>query len=121
MAHYRTMYEETDLLYAHELAGKDVTLTIKKAYPDDVVGEQGRKTRKPVLEFVEPKSKKRLVLNKTNGKTVARLYGTDARLWEGKRITLYPTTTQLGGETVECIRIRPVAPDATTIKDAGNG
>src|SRR5688572_24665427 len=112
MSHYRTMYDESDMLYAHDLGGREVTLTIKKAYAGELVGEKGRKTRKPFLEFVEPKSKKKLALNKSNGKTIARLYGTDATKWEGKQITLYPTTTEFGGETVECIRIRPVVPGA---------
>jgi hypothetical protein len=47
-----------------------------------------------------------LALNKTNAKTVASLYGTKTSAWVGKLITLFPTTTDVGGKTEECIRIR---------------
>ena len=29
--------------------------------------------------------------------------------WIGKKIELYPSTTQMGGKTVECIRVRSPA------------
>lgn len=109
MAHYKTMYDQSDLLFAFDLHGRDVTVTIERVYSGELVGEKGRKTRKPFLQFA--RTKKRLALNRTNGKTIAGMYGTDTDKWVGKSITLFPTTTKdASGETVECIRIKPTVP-----------
>jgi hypothetical protein len=47
-----------------------------------------------------------LLLNKTNATTIAQLYGNNPSQWVGKLITLYPTTTSVGGAEKECIRVR---------------
>jgi hypothetical protein len=65
-------------------------------------------SKKPVIVFAG--KKKKFAVNKTNGKTIAGMYGTDVAAWKGKQVTLYPTTTRFGGETVECIRVRPAVP-----------
>lgn len=59
---------------------------------------------------------KPLVCNKTNLKTLIKMYGRNwKRDWLGKPITLYPTTCSgKAGETVDCIRIRPDAPAIPT-------
>lgn len=105
--HYRLAFPN-DYVCAPELKGKDVNLTIKEVVLEDLVREKGAKDRKPVLLFHE--SKKKLVLNKTNCRTIAKLYGDEAKGWVGKRITVYPTKTQCGRETVDCIRIRERKP-----------
>ena len=58
-------------------------------------------------------------LNRTNLKTVQALYGTgfSTKALVGKRITLYATTTRMGGQTVDCVRIRPVKPGETAAPD----
>ena len=108
MVHYRSLYDGSDFLFAFDLLGKDQTVTIEKVVAGEVSGEKGRKSKKPIVSFVG--AKKRLALNKTNGKTIAAMYGTDTEQWTGKRVTLFPTTTDFGGETVECIRCRPNRP-----------
>lgn len=108
--HYKKLYDDKDFLFAFDLDGRDATVTIEKCIGGEIIGEQGRKNKLPVLFFVG--KKKRLGLNKTNGKTIAAMYGTDTNGWAGKAITIYPTTTQFGGETKECIRIRPIVPQA---------
>lgn len=108
MAHYKTMYDDSDMLFSHDLGGREVTVQIKRVYGGELIGEKGRKSKKPFVEFVG--KQKKLALNKSNGKTIARMYGTDTKEWEGKWLTLYPTTTEFGGETVDCIRIRPKVP-----------
>jgi hypothetical protein len=52
-------------------------------------------------------SQKPLILNATNSKSIQKLYGPYIEDWAGKSITLYASTTQLAGESVECLRIRP--------------
>lgn len=114
MPHYKKLYDDKDFLFAFDLDGRDVTVTIEKCVGGEIVGEQGRKNKIPVLFFVG--KKKRLGLNKTNGKTIASMYGTQTEAWSGKAITLYPTTTQFGGETKECIRVRPIVPQQASGK-----
>lgn len=104
---YRKMYDEKDFLYAFNLDG-DRTLEISSVSRGEVTGENNRKSKKPILTFVgEPK---KLALNKTNGKIVSKLYGKETESWIGKRITIYPTTTTFGPDTVDCIRVRPAVP-----------
>jgi hypothetical protein len=51
---------------------------------------------------------KGMVLNKTNCKTIAGLYGPNADAWIGKAVELFATTcSAAGGETVECLRVKP--------------
>lgn len=103
MADYRLMFPN-DYLGAHEFMGKDVTKKIKSVAMEDLRVQGGKKERRPVVTFSD--AKKKLVLNKTNAKTVAKLYGPDTKGWIGQPIVMYPTTCMLGRETVDCIRIR---------------
>lgn len=112
MPHYKTMYDEKDMLFDFDLGGKEVTVTIEKVWAGEISGEQGRKSKKPFVSF-KGKTKK-LALNKTNGKTIAQMYGTDTAAWVGKSITIYPTTTTFGNDTVGCIRVKPVIPRGST-------
>jgi hypothetical protein len=75
-----------------------------------LVGEKGRKTKKPFVRFKG--IEKPLALNATNAKTIAAIVGSnDTERWIGQWLTLYPSTTQdPNGATVDCIRIRPKAP-----------
>lgn len=89
----------------------------------------GAKSRKPVIHLrlvqgkVENakdengemlKTLKPLVLNTTNGSTIASIHGPQPSQWIGKQIVLFETTTRLWNsqtrkmEEVPCIRIRKV-------------
>ena len=107
MPDYRTMYDK-EFVYAYDLDGKDVTLTIERVAVGELVGTSGKKAKKPVVYFRG--TPKGLALCVTNGKTIATLYGNKTEEWIGKRITIYPTKTTFGGAEVECIRVRPVVP-----------
>lgn len=104
----RLMFDEKDFLYAFDLDGKDVTVTIESVKAGELIGDGGKKSRKPILSFVG--AKKKLAVNKTNMKIIAGMYGYKASGWTGKRITLFPTTTKFGPDTMDCIRVRPVMP-----------
>ena len=108
MPHWKSMMDRGDFLFAFDLNGKDVTVTIASVVAGEITGERGKKNKKPIISF-EGKEKK-LALNATNSKTIASLYGNYTEKWIGKSITLYPTTTTMGAETVEAIRIRPTVP-----------
>lgn len=101
---------DREYLFAFDLQGRDVTLTIERVTAGELTALGGRKSKKPLCHFREGKEKKPLALNSTNCKAIAALYGNDCDAWIGKRITLYPTQTQMAGETVDCIRVRPSVP-----------
>ena len=116
--HFKLLYPN-DYLGAHDLAGKDVTLTIRHLVVEDLKTERGTE-RKPVMYFVETQKaaeksaspEKRLVLNKTNASTIAGMYGTETNDWKGKRITLCASIVDAFGQKKEAIRVRPVPPAA---------
>jgi hypothetical protein len=108
MPDVRSMLDK-EFLYHFDLDGRDVSVCIDRVTPGEVPGENGKKSRKPLVYF---KGKnKPLALNITNIRTIAAITGSfDSARWVGAWITLYPTTTQFGPRTVECIRVRPSAP-----------
>jgi hypothetical protein len=104
---FRTMFDK-DYLYAFMLGGREVTVEIASVKAGKLTGEGGKSSKKPICHF---KGKdKPLALNVTNCKTIAAMYGNDTAAWVGKRITIYPTTTDFGGKTCECIRVRQGIP-----------
>jgi hypothetical protein len=98
---------DRDYIGAWDLKGKDVTVTIVKVEAKKLRNQKGTAT-KPVIFFEH--AAKGFACNKTNGKTIAAMYGTDTDRWVGKAITLYATTTTFGSDSVECIRVRPMVP-----------
>lgn len=95
-----------DYLGAYSLEeGRDLTVTIEQVRRDIVVGTGGKKEECTIAHL---KGQKPWILNNTNSKSVAKLYGPYIEDWAGKLVTLYATTTKLAGETVECLRVRPV-------------
>jgi hypothetical protein len=105
--HYRKMFDDKDHLYAFDLDGREVTVRIEKVTAGEL-SNGTKKSKKPMIHIVG--KAKKLAINKTNGKTIATMYGSDTDAWAGKLITIYPTTTNFGGETVDCIRVKPIAP-----------
>lgn len=84
--------------------GQDLTVTIDWVQQETVTGTGGKKEECTVAHLV---GQKPMILNVTNSKMIAKLYGPYIEDWAGKPITLYASTTKLAGETVECLRIRP--------------
>lgn len=111
MPHWKSMTER-DFMFAFDLEGKDRTVTIARVTAGELTGTGGKKSKKPLCYFKESKSGKPLALNATNCKAIAAMYGNDTDGWVDKRVTLYPTQTQMGGETVDCIRVRPGIPNS---------
>lgn len=94
-------------LAAGDLPDEGLVLTIRHME----VEKMRDGTDKPVLYFDE--EGKGLALNKTNAKTIEKLYGDDTDEWEHQRITLYPSEVVFNGENVACIRIRNKRPKPT--------
>lgn len=84
----------------------DLTVTILSVAREQVISEGGKKEECTVAQI---KNNKPLILNRTNCKTIAKLYDSPyIEDWEGKQITLFASTTKLKGDVVECLRIRPI-------------
>ena len=72
----------------------------------------GAKSKRPLMKFkqiqggIEKDNVKPLVLNKTNGNEIAKIHGPKPSQWVGKQVVLFQTTTKVGREEKNCIRIR---------------
>jgi len=84
--------------------GQDLTVTIDWVQQETITGTGGKKEDCTVAHLV---GQKPMILNVSNSKMIAKLYGPYIEDWAAKPITLYASTTKLAGETVECLRVRP--------------
>lgn len=110
--HWRRLIN-TKYLGAYSLpANKDLTVTIRSVNNELVEGDKGRKDQCIVAQIV---GNKPLILNKTNCKTIEKMYGPVIENWAGKQITLYESTTRMGGEMVGCLRIRSNVPNVEKV------
>lgn len=95
-----------------EFKGKDVTLTVTDVDIEELADEKGtpnsagEKVRtKGVITFKE--TTKQLVLNRTNGECLKKMFGRKVREWVAKRVTLFPDSINAFGEkNVLAIRVR---------------
>jgi hypothetical protein len=99
---YSEMYPGR-FLKADMLKGRQVTVTITEIEGEDLVGENN-KTKSEWIVRIKERSLQ-LVLNKTNAFCLYRMFGGDPHSWIGKRITIFPTTTKFGRNTVDAIRV----------------
>ena len=103
-----------DYLGAYSLeAGNDMILTIKSVKREMITGTGGKKEECPVCHWQE--NQKPMILNVTNMKSIAKMYGPYIENWAGKRVQIYASTTKFGGDTVECLRIRKDPPEEKQI------
>lgn len=121
MPHYKRLVNP-NYIGAYALnPGEDLTVQITKVQVEEITGTGGKTDNRIVAHLSKPN--KPFILNATNMKTITRLVrekllkegasdipelGADTDLWSGLNITLYASTTQVAGETVSCLRIRPV-------------
>jgi hypothetical protein len=108
VAHFKRFFD-SEYAGVWDLEGRDRIVTIARVQGGQVGGHQGKAKSKKLLLQVRELDKP-IVCNVTNAKAIASMHGPDVSQWPGKRITLYPTTTSFGGQTVDCIRVRPTAP-----------
>jgi len=104
-----------DYLGAYSLdPGQDMVLTIKSVKREMITGTGGKQEECTVCRWEE--EQKPMILNRTNCKTISKVCGSPyIEQWTGHRIQIYATTTRMGGETVECLRIRDKAPEEVKI------
>ena len=106
---YRSLYGK-EWIGSWDIQDKDVTVTITGVTGGELTSVGGRKSKKPVVSMRG--TEKKLALNATNGKAIAKMYGNHVEAWVGKRITIYKSTTRdpSGDGEVECVRVRPQIP-----------
>jgi len=75
-------------LKAGEFGGKDVTLTVSAIELEELPQDKGGDRTRGIISF--ERTKKKLVLNRTNGECLKAMFGRDTGAWIGKRVTLYP-------------------------------
>jgi len=109
------VYASEDYLAECDLDDREHTLQIVGAelVKDMKSTRPGQKSKpRVVLTLARPDGapcKKKLVLNKTNAKTVAAKHGKHSDGWLGKWIGVYPSKCNSFGEAdVPCIRVRCV-------------
>lgn len=94
----------SNYLKASDLGGRSVVVTIDRVEFEQVGRELENKA---VIYFIG--KHKGVILNKTNARKIVEIAGSAlTEEWNGVAVVLYPTETEFGGETVECIRIKAV-------------
>jgi hypothetical protein len=90
---------------AGDLMGQDVSVVVSGVTIEEVGAEA---EKRPVVHFQG--MQKGMVLNRINAKRITAMYGPEVEAWVGRPITLYPSETEYGGDTVPCIRVRQALP-----------
>jgi hypothetical protein len=83
--HWKKLHNP-DYLGAYSLDESTMVVEIKKVEKRQIPGADGKKDDAVVAELV---GQKPMILNATNMKTIASLYGNYIEDWVGKRITLF--------------------------------
>lgn len=93
-------------LKSGEFNGKDVVLTIRGIRVEDLPDEQKGTRTRGIIAF--ERTKKELVLNRTNGESIKAMFGRNTDDWIGKRIVFYPAphVDSFTGEKGTAIRVR---------------
>jgi hypothetical protein len=102
MTEKKSIYDGAKYLYAEQLKGKRVTLTIKGITAESIIGDGGRKSNGFALAFGE--TDKQLVIS---GMTIRRQLAMacetdDPDAMIGKKIVLYPiaSTKSISGQAI---------------------
>lgn len=101
-----------NFLKAADLNGQSVTVTIQSVTLEEL--GKGRDAESKLIIAFAGKDKK-LICNKTNARTIEKLYGDETDNWVGKRITIAPREVEFQGDMVWAIRVslqNPGAPQA---------
>jgi hypothetical protein len=95
--------------------GNDLTVRIASVGREIVKGTDGKEEECTVAKLVNEKP---FILNRTNSKSIAKLYGPYIEDWAGKDITLFATKTKVAKDVVECLRVRPAVTPREAVKPA---
>ncbi len=117
--HWKNLFPQ-DYLGSHNLLpDEELVVKITSIGKEDVPRKKKTKGEKdkenlPIL-FFEGKVPK-MVLKKTNGKTIEKLYGPYTDKWIGKTVQIFATNVNAFGEEVSALRVRDFVPEDTENK-----
>lgn len=102
----------SNFLKADDLGGKSVTVEISEVTFEEI--GQGRDKENKIIVAFKGKDKK-LIVNKTNANTIAKLVGSDdTDDWAGNRITLTAREVDYQGTPMLAIRVSLQKPASAT-------
>lgn len=114
--HWKNFIDK-DYLGSHNLEeGEEMLLTIARFEGEEEVTTGEGKKSKQVLYFKEDVPK--MILNITNGNTIAQLYGTHPDKWVGKQIQLYAASVKAFGKVQDALRVRDFVPKIAVNADS---
>lgn len=102
-----------------ETIERPTTLTITRVVADEVRNHKGVAEKKPVVYFKE--TELGLILNRTNARKLADLYGSDYLKWPGRRITLEVEEKKSFGEVKKLIYLTAPPPTKHKPDQPGSG
>jgi hypothetical protein len=104
----KSIFDGAKYLYAEQLKGARVTVTIKAVTPEDIIMDGGKKSQGFCLSFVET-VKKLIISGMTIRRQLAMATGTETPdEMVGKKIILYPVKQQ---KSVSGLAIRIAVPE----------
>lgn len=104
---------QSEWLSGLDLNGRTVSVVINGASLETVENRKGEKAEKVAVSFRTPGGamlKKRLLLNKTNAVSLAKLFGTETDAWVGKGVQLRPEMVNAFGQSFNVVRVAGAAP-----------
>lgn len=98
-----------DYIGAYSLQpGEEKIVEIVTVGRQKVKGSDGKETECTVAQL---KNEKPFILNKTNCKTLTKVFGTPyIEQWKGKRIIIFADKVKAFGDLVDALRVRPTVP-----------
>jgi glutamine synthetase type III len=103
-------FNHIDLLFpskyakAADLRGKNVPVVIERIVPREKLMMQGGKSDQKPVVYLRGKEKG-WILNKTNARAIAKVYGPEITAWLGKTVVIMSAEVEARGEMVEAIRV----------------
>ena len=108
LTHWKTL-TNPDYIGAYSLQpGEEKTVEIISVGKEMVKGADGKSQECTVAKL---KNEKPFILNKTNCKTLTKIYGSPyIEHWAGKKIIIHAQQVKAFGDVVDALRIKPMAP-----------
>lgn len=107
--HWKNLFENKSMLLgSHNLnEGEELVCEITSVSIEAIKNQNGKDEHVPVVQFSNAPP---MVLNITNTKTIAGLYGDLYDHWAGKLIQVYATKIKAFGSMTTALRVRAVIP-----------
>ena len=108
--HWKNLFpNKTMLLGSHNLnEGEELVATIDHVEMQSIKNQSGQNEEVPVITFINAPP---MVMNITNVKTIASLYGDHYHDWKSQSIQIFATKVRAFGEDKMALRVRAAIPD----------